>query len=188
MIKNLGILILILAFIGIIVLLDLPKFQDILSLRKEIKEQKEKFSGQQNIFAKVEKLTQSYEKNKENLEKISYILPSGKDTPDLIVQLEALSLEGGLVLEGMGFSAPGEEGMLSKAEEARGEEGGAVKNYKTLVINLNLIGSYFAFKNFLKAVEDNIRLMDISSINFSPELRGESQLLKFNLSIKTYYQ
>lgn len=190
MIKNLIILILILIFIGIIVLLDLPKFQDILGLKKEIETQKKEFSENQARLDRVEKLAQSYEENKENLKKISYILPPSEDIPNLIVQLEALALEGGLVLENIKFKMPQEEGTSSRAEaeRIRQEEGAVSKEYQTLTVNLKLIGTYLAFKNFLKAVEDNIRLIDIVSIGFSPESKEESRILKIDLDINTYYQ
>lgn len=187
MIKNIIIFILILAFIAVIVFLDLPEFQEVLSLRKEVKEQKEIFSEKQILLAKIGKLTEDYEGNEEDLKRVNYILPSGQDIPNLIVQLESLSFEAGLVLEALEFFV-GEEETISKAKEARVAEGKTPKDYQTLTVNLKLIGDYLAFKNFLKLVEENIRLMDVGSIDFSTQTEEMFQLFNFNLNLNTYYQ
>lgn len=185
MIKNLIILILILGFAAIIVFLDMPKVQDILGLREDIKTQKDKFSEKQIVLGKVEKLTKTYEENQEDLERVSYILPSGQDIPDLIVQLEALAFESGSIIESVEFSS---EKKTTKAEQIRAGEQGVVKDYRGLNISLNLASTYSGFKNFLRLVEENIRLMDVNSIDFSTQSSEGSQLINFNLSITTYYQ
>lgn len=189
MIKNIIILILILAFIAAVIFLDLPKIQKVLGLRKQIEEQKEVFSEKQILSAKIEKLTKDYEENEEDLKKVSYILPSGQDIANLIVQLEALALDGGLILEKIEFFVP-DEPAVSKAGELRQQEGAVAKDYQSLTINLKLIGDYLAFNSFLRAVEENIRLMDISSIDFSTQSMAEGEILFFNFNLKldTYYQ
>lgn len=187
MIKNIIVFILILILIAVVVFLDVPKLQQILNLRQQAEEQKEIFLEKQNLLVKIEELSKSYQEGKKNLEKINHILPSGQDIPNLIVQLEALAFEGGLVLENIRFSLP-EEKKAGRAQEVRTKKEVALEDYNSLTVDLSLIGDYSAFKNFLKAVEDNIRLMDITSISLSPEAREESQLFNFNLQVKTYYQ
>lgn len=186
MLKNIIILILILGFIAIVVFLDMPEIQGILDLRKNIKNEKEMFLEKQETLAKVEKLGEDYKADEENLKKVNYILPSNKDIPNLIVQLEALAFEGGLILENFDLSTT-EEKAVSKAAEIRTQEEIQVKNYQTLVIDLKLIGDYSGLKSFLRAIEENIRLMDIESITLSPQSE-ESLLFDFEIIIKTYYQ
>lgn len=186
MIKNFIILILILGFVGVVVFLDLPGVQNILNLRKEIKAQKQAFIEKQELVSKIESLKEVYEMHGEELKKINYILPSGEDVPNLIIQLEALALEGGLVLEDIGFSVYSEESATKTRGAAQEEK--IVKDYQALLINLKLIGGYSAFKNFLKAVEENIRLMDIISVNFSTTSKEMTSFFEFNLNLKTYNQ
>ena len=190
MIKNIVIFILLLVFVAILVFLDLPKFQNILDLRREVETEKERFSEKQLLLAKIEKLEKKYQEAEESLEKVNYILPSSQDIPNLIVQLEALVLEGGVALESIQFSEA-KEVVQSRAERAHTtiKETSSV-DYRIISIDLSLRGSYSAFKNFLKLVEENIRLMDINSINLSSESSEETEIPIFNLSIKinTYYQ
>jgi len=187
MIKNLIILVLILILIVVIVFLDVPKVQEILALREQISEEKEAFSEKQNLLLKIEELKGDYEENKESLEKVSYILPAEQDIPNLVVQLEALAFENGLVLESINLSSS-EKTQTGRAGEVRESQQGATsQDYQTLTANLKLIGDYAGFKNFLKTVENNIRLMDIISLNFSAESGGLG-LFRFDVSLKTYYQ
>ena len=186
MLKNIIILILILGFIAIVIFLDMPEIQGILDLRKNIKNEKELFLEKQDISAKVEKLREDYKANEENIKKVNYILPSDKDIPNLIVQLEALAFEGGMILENFDLSTT-EERVVSRAAEVRTQEEVQIKDYQILVIDLKLIGDYSGLKRFLEAIEENMRLMDIESITLSPQSEG-ALLFDFEIIIKTYYQ
>jgi len=179
MTKNIIILILILGFIGVVVFLDLPGVEKILSLREQINQQKQMFSEKQDLLAKMEKLSQHYEENQENLEKANYILPSGQDLPNLIVQLEALAFSKGLTLEGIEFSTTGDNSSQDEIQKL---------DYKILNINLKLVSDYPSFENFLKTLEENMRLMDIVSIDFSSQSEEAFQTFDFDLNLKTYYQ
>lgn len=187
MIKNIIILVLVLGFIAIVVFLDLPEAQEVLVLRKDIENQKEEFLDKQILLAKVEKLQKSYEENKESLEKTDYILPSDEDIPNLIVQFESLALEAGLILEEVSFST--KEGAGGKARTAREIEKGAIaKDYQTMTASLKLIGTYSGIKGFLRLIEENMRLMDVDSVDFSLEETELGSFFNFDLSLTTYYQ
>lgn len=175
MIKNIIIIILILGFVAVVVFLDVPGVQSVLNLKKDINTQKETFIETQELASKIENLTKSSRENKESVEKTNYILPDSEDIPNLIVQLEALAFEQGLILEKIEFTPIK-------------QESGNIENYQTLSVNMRLIGSYPALKSFLKAVEENMRLMDISSVNFSTPSEESLQIFEFDLSLNTYYQ
>jgi len=169
MIKNIIIIILIFGFVAIVIFLDIPTVQKILNFKKEIEVQNNFFIEKQAFLEKVEKLRDSYQTNEETLKKLEYILPDGQDVPNLIVQVEAFANEGGLSLKKIDFLA---------SEN---------KEYQILTINLGLSGSYFAFKNFLKIVEDNIRLMDMQTVNFSPKSGIQTSDIDFEITLRAYY-
>ena len=195
MIKNLIFLFLILGLIALVVFFDIPAVREVLNLRKTLSEQTKILGDKQEFSIKVEKLIKNYEDNKEDAEKINCALPLGKEIPNLIVQFEALGAEGGMTIEQIGFSSV-EDQATSKAKVVRTETGEGVvqqtgesaKNYKTMAVNLKMSGDYYAFKNFLAAVEENIRLMNIEIINFTPLSSQDSQLFNFEITLKTYYQ
>ncbi|MFZ5559666.1 MAG: type 4a pilus biogenesis protein PilO [Patescibacteria group bacterium] len=185
MIKNIIIIILILGFIALVVFLDVPGVQNILELRKSIASEKEKLLDKQELFAKVERLVQAYEENKESVEKIDHILPSGEKIPDLIVQLEALAFEQGLSLENIDIITIKEE--ESRVPQATLTEKPAV-TYKTMSVSMKIVGSYEAFKAFLKSVEENLRLLDINSVEFTTESKEGGKVFGFEVRLITYHQ
>jgi Tfp pilus assembly protein PilO len=192
MLRNIIIFILLLAFIAAIVFLDVPKVQKILDLKREVETQQQRLSEKQLFLEKVDKLKKRYQDNEENLTKVNYILPSGKDVPNLIVQFEALALESGMILDSIQF-LENDELNQSRAAQARAAGETTSKDYMILTAELKLSGSYFAFKNFLKLIENNIRLIDISSVAFNTETREETGgggelIFDFNIRLNTYYQ
>lgn len=189
MIRNIITILLLLVFIGVVVFLDVPKVQEILDLRREVETQQEKLSQKQLLLAKAEELRKKYEENEENLKKVNYILPSGEDVPNLIVQFEALALEAGVALEGIKIYQVEEE-VQSRAAAARAAQETAQKDYQTLSANLTLKGSYSSFKNLIELIERNIRLIDITAINISVESIEETEtpIFNFDIDLKTYYQ
>jgi len=188
MIRNIIIAILILGFIGVVVFLDVPGIQNILSVRKQIEAEKENFSQSQAFLEKVEGLIDVYEQNKESIDKMGDILPQEEDIPNLIVQVEALVFEQGLILDKLEINSPTEQAASGRAEEIRaGGQAATQQKYKTLNIDLGFTGDYWAMKNFLKATEENMRLIDIDSISLSPQEEA-SGIFTFTLTLKTYYQ
>lgn len=186
MFKNIVVIILLLGFVGIVIFLDVPRVQEILDLRRKVESQEQALLQKEELMAKVERLKDKYEDNEESLKKVNYILPSEKKIPSLIVQIEAMTLEAGLILEKIEFSVASQD----KTTKVRTPAQENIGDYKTLRIDLDLIGDYLAFKNFLELIEENIRLMDIDSINFSPNYSEEGELLlfDFNTTLITYYQ
>jgi Tfp pilus assembly protein PilO len=189
MIRDIILIVLILAFIGVVIFLDVPGVQGVLQLRKDIEMQKQILLDKQDFLATVKELSGAYKKNKENIDKINFILPLKEDIPNLLVQVEALVLEQGLVLDKLEVNTPTEEatGRVIDPRDLSAGQGTANTKYKTLTIDLAFTGDYSALKNFLKATEENMRLIDIDSIGISPESEA-SGIFKFILSLKTYYQ
>ncbi len=180
--KTIIITILAATVIGIILLLDWPAYQRMNFLKTEVEKHHQFLKEKQELSIKVNQLKQSYEAQEENIKKLNYALPEGKDIPNLIVQLEALASENGLILEEINFGSK----QAGKTESE--------KAYKSMGTTLSLTGSYTGFKSFLGALENNIRIMDIGLVDFStaamskelPE--GGEQFFTFDLELQVYYQ
>jgi Tfp pilus assembly protein PilO len=195
--KNIIILILIVAFVVILFLFDLPIYNEVTYLRNEIKTYKDFLEEKEELVIKVNQLKQIYESRKGELSKVHYVLSFEKDIPNLIVQLEALTSENGLILENLAFI---EKKIEQKGKVEWGREGATPisgvkpkEAHKSLGVTLSLTGSYQSLKSFLKALEFNVRLMDIKSISFSiPEVKGETKemasIFTFDIQLDVYYQ
>lgn len=131
-------------------------------------------------LSEIEKAHESFKKiSGEEIKKIATILPKGKDTPSLLIEMEALAKENGLILSGIDIA---ETGAISVPVQA--QEGAASLNIKKININFKIqgINSYDKFKTFLSSIEKDIRLLDLNSLTYSPAADS------YSISLVTYYQ
>ena len=56
----------------------------------------------------------------------------------------------------------------------------------TLQLKMQLKGQYQSFKDFLRALETNIRIIDLANLTVAPDDKGQN--FTFNLVANTYYQ
>jgi Tfp pilus assembly protein PilO len=187
MIRDIILIILVLAFVATVIFFDVPGVQGVLKVRRDIETQKEVLLDDQDFLATVKELTRAYQENKENIDKIELILPEKEDVPNLIVQVESLVFEQGLILDKLEVTTPTEGRETINPEDVRVKGQASAAKYKTLTVSLGFTGDYSALKNFLKATEENMRLIDIDSIAISPESETPG-IFKFDLNLKTYYQ
>lgn len=128
--------------------------------------------------------------SKEDLNRIEKTLPEGPHTAEFLVMLENLSIENKVVLQSINLASfvskkaettpsqptPGSIVLAPKSEQL----------IKELPVDLVVIGTYQSFKDFLNALERNLRIIDVISLNFTSA--GDTDLYTFTVRLKTYYQ
>ena len=76
-------------------------------------------------------------------------------------------------------------------QQGAGQSPKVLSNLPSFSIDLSMTGSYDAFKNYLTALENSVRLMDVNSINFiarsRDSLSSDLGIFGFNLGINVYY-
>lgn len=107
------------------------------------------------------------------------ILPSAQEVPTLLAQIESIARQSGLVLTSFTVAE-------TKIPHSRERGGVAVASSPLAVqkLTLNLTfraGEYAQFKQLVEALERNIRLVDITSMTFSPDAKG------YTINAVTYY-
>lgn len=136
-------------------------------------------------------------KNQAQVKILEQILPGVPKVPELLAQLDALVRSSGFTINSVDFSeseaSVGGAGSRSAAK-AKAKAGSKPevqvnlnldKNIRLVNINLNLTGGdYPAFKKFLDALEKNMRLLDVVSIDFTSSLAEGTD---YNLALITYY-
>ena len=128
------------------------------------------------LAANLERLIGQYNERASDLASFSKAIPVGQNIPELLINLEALASENGLIFSGVNF----------KPEDLK------APGIKTLIMEIKVKGSYPAFQNYLKGMEKSLRLFDVTSISFNGIAPGQANVnlnnLEFNLSVNTYYQ
>lgn len=193
-IKTIIIILSLLTSVGIIWQLILPAYSDVKAKQEMLEQKKVELQKLEELINQMNELMSVYKEKETEIEKVSQILPEGKDIPGLLVQVESLAAQFGLILDSIDFSEieaqKQPQGAVEWREGASSPELGEKKTeppYKTLSVALRITGNYEAFKNFLLSLENNLRLIDVQTISFTP--KGEaSDIFDFSLSGEAYYQ
>jgi len=165
---------------------------------------REELRRTQEIKAKLAGLNQEYQAKREEVEKIFSALPAKEDIPSLLVQVEALSGQNGMILKGIDFQENRSSGQGSQVSQSAlqnemagnglaGEnlQASAAISVQKMQVSLDLSGNYASLINFLKAVENTLRLMDVESLDFQ-EMKSQSEDrqegFNYTVNLTVYYK
>lgn len=143
----------------------LPEYGSIQQLRGALAAKKNLLSRQKIIFPKVQNLLAQFKGLSQLQETVSLALPLGEDSVSIFQQIQAIVRISGLTIEDLGIN------LMPLNDQKLGELQATVK----------LSGNYSGIKAFLKAVEENVRLMDI--ISFQIEQGGASKQNVYSLVV-----
>lgn len=177
---------------------ELAKFSNI---RKEIDELSK-------ISVELDELTKDRDRlvetinslSQEDLTRISQAIPLGPKAADMMVLMENLTISHSMVLNRIdlaGFTAvkTGESGGAVPTQPRPGtlssfkpKSNVSVKDFP---LSMNVGGTYETFKEFLRDIEHNLRIVDIEDLSFSASggvAGNKSPTVDFSIKAKTYYQ
>ncbi len=143
----------------------------------EVKKQNDdNLAERKKLVANLERLVNQYNERNSDIASFNEAIPAGQNTPELLINLEALASENGLTFSGVNF----------KPKDFKGG------NIKTLIMEIKIKGSYPNFQNYLKAMEKSLRIFDVVSVSFvgvgPGQIGARTDNLEFNLIVNTYYQ
>lgn len=144
-----------------------------------------------------DKLTAKYNAiDPENLIKIKKFLPDSIDNIRLILEIEKIALPYGMVLKDVKYN-PTEKDSAPTSSGTEIVQGGQVApsaptDYGSWDLEFSTSGTYNNFINFTKDLESNLRMVDISSVQFLSSSDTKSSpsapdVYRFNFKIKTYW-
>ena len=157
--------------LAILIFLVSPLWIAVWQSLSDIKNNQAKKANIEDILAK----TKEYKQIEEQAKKIFLALPKEKDIPDLMVQFNKLAYTNAMLMDSLRFTDP---------QEFNPEE--SEDPFASITVTLTVSGAYDDFKKYLAALETSLRSMDVNSIQFASI--GPSSFIKFNLTIKVYYQ
>jgi len=158
--------------------LVLPKYQKLSHLRGQIVQNKVQLENQNKYIQQLKAIDKKMEEKQEFVSKVNSALPSGADTPSLLKFLEETAAQSGVTIK----KADWQERSSAMDREQREKLKGKLKEYS---IGLDISGSYFAFRNFLVALEKSARLIEAPQVSFSINQESE-QAPSFRMTIKIY--
>lgn len=172
-----------------------PLYGEVSLRREQIKSYDEALSNSKALEAERDKLTQKYNSfDPENLSRLQKLLPDSVNNIRLILEIEKIALPYGMVLKDVKYDTTNKNSKELTMEVASVTETLINKNYGTWDLEFSTQGTYNNFVNFIKDLENNLRIVDISSIQFSSNASANMGLnpslleaYRYNFKIKTYW-
>lgn len=170
-----------------------PFYKEISLKREQIASYNEALDNSKALEAERDKLTQKYNSiNPDNLLKLQKLLPDNVDNIRLILEIEKIALPYGMVLKDVKYNTKKEETETQTAGIAQGGVSLQPKDYGILDLEFSTQGTYSNFVNFVKDLENNLRIVDISAVQFSSNIgvganKNLPEAYKYNFKIKTYW-
>ncbi|MBA3047038.1 hypothetical protein KKC83_06370 [Patescibacteria group bacterium] len=166
-----------------------PKYTKAIKSIEQSREQNQtKYDILQEHLSRLNKLNSAYKKiGADNIEKINAMLPGGGHYEDLFPQMESIIRKRGLFLQSMEINS-GEKNEEQKTAAAKAKEAAAGAQAKLpaeiikVSLSIKIVGADYAnLKALLNDFENNIQLLDIVNLNFSPAEQSASFI------VDTYY-
>lgn len=153
---------------------EVASFGNRLEVAEQLKLSREDLIAQYNSIAKVD------------LDNVKTLLPDSVDNIRLIIQLDALATKNGMSsLRNVQYDAE------KVVDPTKGDTAGATqKPYGEFTISFDTTGQYKSFLSFIADLEQNLRLVDVVSVEFSTTEGGERGIadsLRYTVTLKTYW-
>ena len=175
-----------------------PLYQDWSLKREELALVKERADQLDQALVRVEAFDP--DQRFQELSKLNQAMPVGIGDQDLLVTLEGMTMNNGLLLNSVNINEikDAKKELLALQGEGSAATGAvlaskASEKYKKVTLTLDLLGDYSSFKGFLKACEQNVRVLNIKEVKFTAgntSSSGSAQpgnTFRFLVDIETYY-
>lgn len=180
------------------VVLVYPKYQVVRISSQLAAEKQSEFDAQLVLVQEISRLRSQQRQMTEEIAQVADLLPvfSKKSVADLFVELEVIAAESGLLMDTVSFAE-------IKATAPRGQEKAVVATtYKTISAQVKMKGEYRDFKKFVRTIETNKHLMDITITTIASSAIGSKVKVQdeekdtavpevpptYTVTINAYYQ
>ena len=176
-----------------------PILSDISTIKNQIASYDEALNNSKALESERDKLTQKYNSiNLNDLARLQKLLPDNVDNIRLILEIEKLALPYGMVLKDVkydsvkldttatGTTTPSQPPSTLSSKNS-------IMPYGIWNLEFSTEGTYSNFTSFVKDLENNLRIVDISSVAFSSDssaMPGKpkvSDSYSYSFKIKTYW-
>jgi Tfp pilus assembly protein PilO len=183
-----------------------PIFVEITKIKTEIVSYNEALDNSKALENERDKLTKKFNTLDPNdLEKLQKLLPDNVDNIRLILEIEKLASPYQMILRNVKYNstlASKKKTSLNTGTETQTPTEPTVglsgpessKEYGEWTLGFTTEGTYSDFVNFVKDIENNLRIVDISSVTFSSDSEDKLKDKKkpidsytYDFKIKTYW-
>lgn len=157
-----------------------PKYKDIVEDRKVEAQYDEALNRSRELQEIRQTLLDEYnEFEQEDIDRLEKLLPDNIDNVRLIMEIDGVAKSHGLSVKNLSVS--GENESSSEDSIEIGPDG---KEYSSMALEFSIAARYADFLNFMNDLEQSLRLVDVTSINFKTT---DADFDEYRVIIKTYW-
>jgi Tfp pilus assembly protein PilO len=193
----------IIAAIALFVGFTNPIYGEVQRLNIEAQSYEEALANSRLLQIRRDELTQTYNSfPQSSLQALNTMVPDSVDNIGLIQEVQRIALSLGLIVKNVNFDPSqiqreDEEGNVQSTVSVRSTGSSRSQNqtngnglYETFFLEFTVEGSYGDFVEFLRALERNLRIVDISQIRFTASSLNNqgsfSDVYDYTFTTKTY--
>ncbi len=175
--------------IGAFVMYIKPRYSAAQEMKRQIETYTNSLDTAEKLKTSREELIAKYNSiPKADLDNLKTLLPDSVDNIRLIIQIDSLATRNGLsTVRNVDYESQ-EKTTVGGAPQPQSPEI-ARRPYGEFIVTFDTTGQYKNFLSFLSDLEENLRLVDVTKVEFSPS--GTVQSLAGNMSykvtLKTYW-
>ena len=159
------------------IFLFFPQYQDYKEAKIKLDQAKTDFANQDKHAQEVRATGQQIQENQNIVNRLNQALPNHRDIPSFINFLKELSKSNGVSLDDIKWDS------IKTVERSQSQKDSDKKvDFNTYSVKMSASGSYFAFRNFLFALENSGRLVSIKKTHFALS-KTSDKLPSFDLTI-----
>jgi Tfp pilus assembly protein PilO len=158
-----------------------PRYAGIRELQAEAASFDSALERSKELIATRDALLSKYNAfSSDSITRLNTLLPNSIDTVRLIIDINTLANKYGMSLASINIGIP---------DEAAGNNntlGPSGKDFGVLSLSFNVVTSYDRFRAFLTDLEQSLRLMDVTSVDFAIPEQGTG-LTTYGMTVTTYW-
>ena len=148
-----------------------PEYNGISEARQTLKARQAIADERTLAQLRVKDLDANYRQHEVDIQKILVALPEGKHSDQVVSSIQAAAVQSGVQLTSL---------SIVNSPDSAG-------SYKTSLIQLTSSGTYAGFINFLKNLEQNLRLSDLIEFSLAQQAGSATGgVLSMNVKLRTY--
>jgi len=183
--RNIIAILLIVSSIGVFFGFIKPNYENIKVLQAEEATYDESLA-QIEVFkttlAQHEKTLSKFDQ--EDLVKLEKFIPSSIDNVKLIIDINNIASNFGLGIKGITLNQPSSASNQPNATPA--QTATSKQGYESISISFSVTSTYGNFLSFIGGIEKSLRLVDITSVSFSPS-SDKGDIYNFHVTLRTYW-
>lgn len=172
--------------VAIFVMYTKPAYDSVRSVQAQIAEYDSALSKADELQRLKQQLLSRYNAfNPVDIDRLKKLLPDHVDNVRLVLDLDTLASKHGFALQNVVIDAQGITAQTGDVPVI----GADYSTTDSLTLKFGTTGSYPKFVEFMAALEDSLRIVDLVELNMDPDTsaQGGEASYRFDVTLRTYW-